>query len=59
MEEPRQWIKPRLKEDPKKLDLVECFFACYHSLTQKVISRSVISLDLRRGLKKERFKKAD
>ena len=32
---PRQWITTRLTQDPKILDLVDCFNACYYSLRQK------------------------
>ena len=35
MKAPRQWINTWLKEDPKRLDLVECFYASYHSGRQK------------------------
>ena len=29
---PPQWTNTWLKDDPKRLDLVDCFYACYHSL---------------------------
>ena len=35
MKTPRQWINTWLKEDPKRLDLVNGFHACYHSRRQK------------------------
>ena len=35
MEAPRQWINTWLKEHPKRFDLVDCFYACYHSSRQK------------------------
>ena len=35
MKAPRQRINIWLKEDPKRLDLVDCFYACYHSRRQK------------------------
>ena len=31
MKAPTQWIENRQKEDPKRLDLVDCFYACYQS----------------------------
>ena len=34
MNAPRQWINIWLKEDPKRTDLVNCFYACYHSRRQ-------------------------
>ena len=36
MKAPRQWLNPWLKEDPKRFDIVDCVYACYHSLRQKV-----------------------
>ena len=35
MKVPRQWINAWLKEDPKRLDLVDCFYVCYHTRRQK------------------------
>ena len=35
MKAPRQLINTWLKEDTKRIDLVNCFYACYHSRRQK------------------------
>ena len=43
MKAPRQWIDTWLKEDPKRLDLVDCFDACYHSCRQKAKSDNLLT----------------
>ena len=43
MKAPRQWINTRLKEDPKRLDLVDCFYACYRSLRQKAKTDNLVN----------------
>ena len=35
MKAPRKWINTWLKKDPGRFYLVDCFYACYHSIRQK------------------------
>ena len=35
MKAPRQWSNTWLKQDTKRLDLVNCFYVCYDSRRQK------------------------
>ena len=42
MKAPRQWINTWLKEDPKRLDLADCFDACYHSPRQKTKTNNLL-----------------
>ena len=43
MKAPRQWFDTWLKEDPKRFDLVDCFYERYHNPGQNAKTGNILT----------------
>ena len=44
---PRQWINTWLKEDPGRLDFVDCFYECSHNLRPKAKTVNILLVKIK------------